>query len=135
MSCPYSVGLLRPNQFRPLSVLGFNSSHGPIHEDDTMISVSVDNCSPGRTDDELQMLGGGHVRRRSLVSLMEASPCVRIEKRKHSAIQEAKAFKNVERHESPNKAHVVEKPSIASVSSFQFGDERMIKIHYWNARV
>jgi hypothetical protein len=74
------------------------------------------------------MLGGGHVRRRSLVSLMEASPCVRIEKRKHSAIQEAKAFKNVERHESPNKARIVEKPSIVSVSSFQFGDERMIKV-------
>jgi len=73
------------------------------------------------------MLGGGHhdVRHRSLVSLMDASLCVRIEKRKYSAIQEAKVFKNVERHESPNKACIVEKPSIAS--SFQFGDERMIK--------
>ena len=58
---------------------------------------------------------------------MEASPCVRLEKRKYSAIQEVKAFKNVERHESPNKARIVEKPSIASASSFQFGDERMIK--------
>jgi len=73
------------------------------------------------------MLGGGHVRRRSLVSMMEASPCVCLEKRKYSVIQEAKAFKNVERHESPNKARIVEKPSIASASSFQFGDERMIK--------
>jgi hypothetical protein len=51
---------------------------------------------------------------------MDASPCVRIEKRKYSAIQEAKAFKNVERHESPNKARIVEKPSIAL--SFQFGE-------------
>lgn len=56
---------------------------------------------------------------------MEASPCVRVEKSKYSVIQEAKAFRNVERHESPNKARIVEKPSIAS--SFQFGDERMIK--------
>lgn len=72
--------------------------------------------------------GGGHVRRRSLISLMEGSPCVRIEKRKHSAIQEPKAFKNVERHESPNKARIVEKPSIASASSFRFGEERMIKV-------
>ena len=58
---------------------------------------------------------------------MEASPCVRIEKRKFSEIQEAKAFKNVECHESPNKARVVEKPSIVLKSSFQFGDERMIE--------
>jgi serine/arginine repetitive matrix protein 2 len=71
------------------------------------------------------MLGGGHVRRLSLVFLMDASPCVCIEKRKQCAVQEAKAFKNVERHESPNKARVVEKPSIAS--SFQFGGKRMIK--------
>jgi hypothetical protein len=73
------------------------------------------------------MLDGEHVRRQSLVSLMDASPCVRIEKRKHSAVQEPKAFKNVERHESPNKARIVEKPSIASASSIHFGDERMIK--------
>ena len=72
------------------------------------------------------MLGGGHVRRCSLVSLMDASPCVHIEKRKYSSIQEAKAFKNVERHESPDEARIVEQSSIASVSSFQFGDDRMI---------
>jgi len=47
--------------------------------------------------------------------------------RSGSAIQEAKAYKNVERDESPNKARIVEKPSIASASSFRFGDERMIK--------
>jgi len=42
MSHSYAVGLLLPNQFRPLSVLSLNSSHGPVHEDDTMISVSAD---------------------------------------------------------------------------------------------
>jgi len=31
----HSLGLLPPNQFRPLSVLSFNSNHGPIHEDGT----------------------------------------------------------------------------------------------------
>lgn len=42
-------------------------------------------------------------------------------------IQEINAYKNVERHESLNKARIVDKPSIASASSFQFGNEQMIK--------
>ena len=49
-SHPYSLGLLPPNQFRPLSALSFNSNHGPIHEDDTMISVSVDCYCPECAD-------------------------------------------------------------------------------------
>ena len=83
------------------------------------------------------MPGAGHVCGRSLVSAMEASPCIRIEKRKYSAIQAAKAFKNGEHLESPNKARIVEKPPIASVSSFQFGDDRIIRHNraYWNGRV
>ena len=40
MSHSYAAGLLPPTQFRPLSALSLNSSHGPVHEDDTMISVS-----------------------------------------------------------------------------------------------
>jgi serine/arginine repetitive matrix protein 2 len=74
------------------------------------------------------MLGGGHVRRRSIRSLVEASPCVRIEKRKHSAaIQGIQIYKGEDDHyDSPNKARIVEKPSIASTSSYQFGGERMI---------
>ena len=71
------------------------------------------------------MLGGGHVRRRRAVgSILEASPCVRVEKRKHSGIQ------HVGRYESPHKARIVEKPSIASTSSFQFGGERMIRAQH-----
>ncbi|KAF5376919.1 hypothetical protein D9615_007315 [Tricholomella constricta] len=101
-------GLLAPPQYRPLSVLSMNSIHSPMREDDTMIS----------------MLGGGHVRRRSI----DASPCVRIEKRKHSSLQGNKGFNNHEEYrESPNKARIVEKPSIASTSSYTFGGERMIK--------
>lgn len=72
------------------------------------------------------MLGGGHVRRRSVGSMIEASPCVRIEKRKHTT------FRGANKHEepyqdSPNKARIIEKPSIASTSSYKFGGERMIK--------
>ncbi|GLB36845.1 hypothetical protein LshimejAT787_0311320 [Lyophyllum shimeji] len=102
-------GLRPPPQFRPLSVLSMDSVHSPAREDDTMIS----------------MLGGGHVRRRSI----DASPCPRIEKRKHSAIQPNTAFNQpIEYRESPNKARIVEtKPSIASTSSSMFGGERMIK--------
>ncbi|KAJ7126033.1 hypothetical protein C8R44DRAFT_733950 [Mycena epipterygia] len=96
--------LLPPNQFRPLSMLSVhNSIHSPMREDDTMIS----------------MLGGGHVRRRSIGSLFEASPCVRVEKRKHTTFQE-------DEH-GPNKARIVTKASIASTSSSKFGGERMIK--------
>jgi hypothetical protein len=75
------------------------------------------------------MLGGGHVRRRSVI---DASPCPRMGKRKHAAFEEVdpippsflaydKSF-----HSSPNKARIIEKPSIASTSSFKFGGERMI---------
>jgi hypothetical protein len=112
MSHSYATGLLPPYQFRPLSVLSLNSSHGPVHEDDTMISVGVDHFAHEFfAEDNLQMPSAGHVRRRSLVSAMEASPCVRIEKRTYSAIQAAMAFKNVERHESPNKVSSKNHPS------------------------
>ena len=75
----------------------------------------------------LQMLGGGHIRRRSIQSV-EASPCVRVEKRKHSAAHGVQIYNGQDDpYDSPNKARIVEKPSIASTSSYQFGGERMIK--------
>jgi len=70
------------------------------------------------------MLGGGHVRCRAVGSLIEAPPCVRVEKRKHSGIQ------HVSRYESPHKARIVEKPSIAPTASFKFGGERMIRAQH-----
>ena len=74
------------------------------------------------------MLGGGHVRRRSVGSIIEASPCVRVEKRKHSLFQGAQPVKLYDAgYDSPNKARIIEKPSIASTSSYKFGGERMIK--------
>ncbi|KAJ7058075.1 hypothetical protein C8F01DRAFT_1149410 [Mycena amicta] len=101
---PPNGHLLPPNQFRPLSMLSMNNStHSPMREDDTMIT----------------MLGGGHVRRRSIGSVFEASPCVRVEKRKHATFQED--------DNEVHKARIVTQPSIASTFSSKFGDERMIR--------
>lgn len=71
------------------------------------------------------MLGGGHVRRRSVASVIEASPCVRVEKRKHAF--DGPQRRKGDMHDSPNEARIVEKPSIASTSSYKFGGERMIR--------
>ncbi|KAH7906866.1 hypothetical protein BJ138DRAFT_568044 [Hygrophoropsis aurantiaca] len=104
-----------PRQYRPLSSLSIASVHSPHKEDDTMIS----------------MLGGGHVRRRSVGSMIGASPCVRVEKRKHNDAEQRFHLKSEldDAYDSPNKARVIEaKPSIASTTrSFMFGDERMIR--------
>ena len=74
------------------------------------------------------MLGGGHVRRRSVSSLVDASPCVRIEK-KHTALSGRVLQFDAEPpvNDSPKKPRLLAQPSIASTSSFQFGGERMIK--------
>jgi hypothetical protein len=37
----FQNSLLRPNQFRPISVHSISSVHSPMKEDDTMISVSI----------------------------------------------------------------------------------------------
>ncbi|KAF8996426.1 hypothetical protein BDQ17DRAFT_1364415 [Cyathus striatus] len=108
---PGGRGLLPPGHFhfRPLSIISLNSAHSPMKDDDTMIS----------------MLGGGHVRRLSVGSIVNGSPCAaQAGKRKHGA----KVFDGYS--DSPNKARIVEKPSIASTSSFQFGGERMIKAQH-----
>lgn len=81
------------------------------------------------------MLGGGHVRRRSVGSMIEASPCVRVERRKNILMDPPETLFNrlqnarPDDYESPEKSRVIEaKPSIAStVNSFKFGDERMIR--------
>ncbi|OSC98903.1 hypothetical protein PYCCODRAFT_1470720 [Trametes coccinea BRFM310] len=101
------------HQFRPLSIMSEMSIHSPAKEDDTMIT----------------MLGGGHVRRRSVSSLVEASPCVRVERNKQTALPGRVLQFDMEppAQDSPNKSRLIEKPSIASTSSYQFGGERMIK--------
>ena len=72
------------------------------------------------------MLGGGHVRRQSIGSVIEASPCVRVEKRKQSALEVFAARKAALRN-SPNEARIVVKPSIDSRTPHKFGGERMIR--------
>ena len=74
------------------------------------------------------MLGGGHVRRRSIDSLIEGSPCVGIGKRKHLIQDDMDVWDQA--MQSPTKARILSKPSIASTSSHQFGDERMIRARH-----
>ena len=90
------------------------------------------------------MLDGGRVRRVSLGSVMQQSPCARVEKRggkkrrsikpKAAAMPKPVPVEPVKESEaaeeelvSPVKSVVVTKPSIASVSSTKFGGERMIQ--------
>ena len=79
-----------------------------------------------------QMLGGGHVRRRSVSSLVDSSPCVRVEKNleKRQAALPGRVLQfdaEPPARESPKEPRLLAQPSIASTSSFQFGGERMIK--------
>lgn len=78
------------------------------------------------------MLGGGHVRRRSIGSVFEGSPCVRAEKRMHDGYLQHIHHRtpsdedyNYSADASPNVARIIEKPSMASTQSYQFGGERM----------
>lgn len=103
-------------RYRPISSFSVSSTHSPAQEDDTMIS----------------MLGGGHVRRCSVGSMIETSPCVRVERRKQlpNDLLPKPVFKGTKGdYDSPDKSRVIEsKPSIAStINSFKFGDERMIR--------
>ncbi|KAF8839757.1 hypothetical protein BDN67DRAFT_736710 [Paxillus ammoniavirescens] len=113
-----AVNIKNPPRYRPISSLSVASIHSPPNEDDTMIS----------------MLGGGHVRRQSIGSMIGGSPCVRVERRKNIITDPPETvfsrIKNVrpDDYESPEKSRVIEsKPSIASTLNSKFGDERMIR--------
>jgi serine/arginine repetitive matrix protein 2 len=77
------------------------------------------------------MIGGGHVRRLSVGSIINGSPCARVEKDKrvHAGIKginladRLAALKGTT--EEPALPRIVEKASFASTSSFKFGDNRM----------
>ncbi|KAK0197754.1 hypothetical protein F5146DRAFT_1116785 [Armillaria mellea] len=81
---------------------------------------------PSEDDSMISMLGGGrHERRESIGSIMDIdkSPCVRVEKRKHSEFR-----MKGEVEEGAVKARIVMKPSLASpADSTKFGGERMIR--------
>lgn len=85
------------------------------------------------------MLGGGHVRRRSVTSMIGSSPCIQAERRKNilanppeTVFSRIKKACPEEDHGSPEISRVIEtKPSIASTTnSFKFGDERMIRARH-----
>jgi serine/arginine repetitive matrix protein 2 len=97
-------------KFRPLSIISNTSHYSAPREDDTMVS----------------MLGGEHVRRKSVGSSFEASPCFRA-KRKHAVLQmrPGDTDDDADVDGSPNKARVVEKASVISKASVKFGAERM----------
>ncbi|KAI0696589.1 hypothetical protein BC835DRAFT_853465 [Cytidiella melzeri] len=121
-SDPQEEAYARLRQFRPVSMLSIASMHTAPKEDDTMIS----------------MLGGGHVRRRSIDSGIEGSPCINLERKKNTALQHLARVLRFDQYQdelaampdrlskvSPEKV-VLQKPSIASTSSQHFGGERMI---------
>jgi hypothetical protein len=74
------------------------------------------------------MISGGYAHRVSVASVINGSPCARVEKdkRTHAAIkginvaERLAAMKGVA--EEPALPRIVEKASIASISEFKFGD-------------
>ena len=73
------------------------------------------------------MIGGGHVRRRSIGSTFEAAPCVRVERRMHDINGKYQRNISLENEKSfvegsPDKARLMEK---SSVGSHKFGEKRM----------
>jgi len=52
------------------------------------------------------MLGGGHVRRRSIDLIVSGSPCARVEKRKYATLRD---IKGAVEHASPKKTEAAEK--------------------------
>ncbi|GJJ13064.1 hypothetical protein Clacol_007313 [Clathrus columnatus] len=112
------------NFFRPLSIIS-NGNPGTPQEDDTMIT----------------MLGGEHVRRRSLGSSFEASPCFRVEKQKRELGQDYVHIRGHDTDDGVDDALVdsasptakimgggvslVHKESVASAKSNKFGETRM----------
>jgi serine/arginine repetitive matrix protein 2 len=137
-------------RYRPVSIYSIvEDTESFQREDDTMVTVRRFILSPYVPLIFAQMLDGGHIRRRSMDSIVGGSPCVRAGKRKHAAIRGpqdhiAGSDGEIEHVESPNKARLVEespvrprlaqKPSIAasiaSTSSYVFGGERMARAQH-----
>ncbi|KAG2024130.1 hypothetical protein CC2G_001714 [Coprinopsis cinerea AmutBmut pab1-1] len=123
----------RPVYRRLSEIYDFGSTDG----DSTKSRISIVNPD----DTMITMIGGGHVRRQSVGSAFNASPCVRAEKRRprrprgnarvYQGTQLVRTDSEGNEIPSPKKEQMpslVEKPSIASTSSFQFGEEKMIRV-------
>lgn len=117
--------LLPPNQFWLVSVRSISSIHSPMKEDDTSTTISVSSIPhffPLVT--EFTKIYTTDAWRRthlsSIRSLVEVLPCVHVEKQKHSAhgVQTRINLNNgqYDPYDSPNKARIIEKPSLASTS-------------------
>ncbi|KIM57164.1 hypothetical protein SCLCIDRAFT_29011 [Scleroderma citrinum Foug A] len=82
----------------------------------------------------ISMLGGSHVQRRSVGSMIEISSCIHMERRKRLRMHHPEpVFKRLKGdYETSDKSRIIEtKPSIASTSSwFRFGDKRMIHMKH-----
>ncbi len=79
---------------------------------------------------DLKMFGGGHIRRRSIGSTFDGSPCAHVRRTHRKAtmnLKQSDFTSNDDMEYDPviNKAQIVEKPSMASTMSHQFGEERM----------
>jgi serine/arginine repetitive matrix protein 2 len=81
------------------------------------------------------MLGGGHVRRRSVDSGIDGSPCINLERKKNTALQHlARVLQFDDRPDElpgrqlkvPQDKVLLQKPSIASTTSQYLGGELMI---------
>lgn len=72
------------------------------------------------------MFDGSLVRRRSVGSVLETSPCIRVGKRKAiRGPQHRVVGSEDDVRESPNKVFLREQPSINTIAGDRFGDERM----------
>jgi serine/arginine repetitive matrix protein 2 len=81
------------------------------------------------------MIGGGHVRRLLVGSIINGSPCARVEKDKrvHAGIKGISLADHLAAlngtAEEPILPPIIKKASFASTSSFKFGDGRMDQAH------
>ena len=79
----------------------------------------------------MQMFDGDHVRRQSIGSTINASPCVRVGKRRPPTVLHSAVSANSASLPPAVKPHAAEeKPSIASTSSIHSGGELLIKARH-----
>jgi len=84
-------------------------------------------CTNDCGSQDCKMLGGGHVRRRSMDSIMSGSPCARVEKRKYATLRDIKGAA-VDQYASPKKTGTTEK-SKTLLSPFQAGSLSLAQHH------
>jgi serine/arginine repetitive matrix protein 2 len=76
------------------------------------------------------MIGGGHVRRRSITSLIDGSPCARVEKRAKTVVKglslaDRLAATHEEKERSAGVSRFAQRASVICTASYKFGGARM----------